>query len=75
MRIALLPVIVLSVAGCSNEQIYNAIQDSQKIDCQKYPDTRYENCMNELSAPYEEYEKERQETKDGQQTKSRLAGQ
>ncbi len=56
-----LPAIALLalIAGCSNKQLYGALQDSQKVECQKYPDTRYEECMERLSTPYEEYENDR----------------
>jgi hypothetical protein len=59
MKPVVLLMISLGLAACSNEQIYNAVQDSQKVECQKYPDTRYEECMKELSTPYDEYERER----------------
>ncbi|GAB3284852.1 hypothetical protein [Parahaliea aestuarii] len=60
MRGVILLSVLASVTGCSNQQVYNAIQDSQKVECQKYPDTRYEECMQQLDTPYEEYEAERQ---------------
>ena len=60
MREAVLLSFLLGLTGCSNQQVYNAIQDSQKVECQKYPDTRYEECMQQLATPYEEYEAERQ---------------
>jgi len=59
MRSVFLLLVLLCSAACSNEQIYNAVQENQKLECQKYPDTRYEECMKELSTPYREYEEER----------------
>lgn len=56
-------VMLLGLAGCSNQQVYTAVQDSQKVDCQKYQDTRYEKCLAELDTPYDEYEKDRQALK------------
>ena len=59
MKVAYVLLVSVLLAGCSNQQLYNAVQDSQKVDCQKYPDTRYEKCMEEFSVPYEEYESDR----------------
>jgi hypothetical protein len=50
----------LGATGCSNQQVYNAIQESQRVDCQQYPDTRYEECMQQLEKPYGDYEEERE---------------
>ena len=52
---------LLLLAGCTNQQIYNALQDGQKVDCQKYPDTRYATCMEQLSTPYDEYAQDRED--------------
>ncbi len=52
-------VLCLGATACSNQQVYNAIQESQRVDCQQYPDTRYEECMEQLDKPYADYEEER----------------
>jgi len=52
-------VLCLGATACSNQQVYNAIQESQRVDCQQYPETRYEDCMEQLDKPYEDYEEER----------------
>jgi hypothetical protein len=59
-RCTLLPVLCCCAAGCSNQQVYNAIQESQRVDCQQYPDTRYEECMQQLDKSYQDYEEERE---------------
>jgi hypothetical protein len=59
VRLLVLPLLLLASLGCSNRQIYSAIQEGQRVDCQKYPDTRYEQCMEQLETPYDEYEAER----------------
>ncbi len=60
------PVLGLSVLGCTSEQLYTKIQNDRALECQKYPDTRYEECMAQLSGPYDEYEESLPE-KDSQQ--------
>lgn len=55
-RLAALPVLAgILMAGCSNEQVYNAIQENQRLECAKLPDSRYADCMRELSTSYREY--------------------
>jgi hypothetical protein len=54
----------LLLLGCTNKQVYNAVQDAQVLECQQYPDTRYDRCMEELSVPYEEYERDRRALED-----------
>ena len=49
------------VQACSQQQVYDAIQQNRQLECQKLPGTQYEECMKQYSEPYEEYERERQE--------------
>lgn len=51
----------ICLVSCTNEQIYNSVQENQKMECQKYPDARYEECMKELGTSYRDYEKEKKE--------------
>ena len=61
----LLVVCATVVRACSNEQVYNAIQQNRQLECQKLPGTQYEECMREFSQPYKDYKRERDElTKD-----------
>jgi hypothetical protein len=57
VRIAL----AATLTSCSSEQIYNAVQNNQKLECQKYPDVRYEECMDRLNTSYDDYETDRNE--------------
>lgn len=54
------------VCACSNEQIYTAIQDNQRLECSKLPEPQYEKCMAELETPYDEYERDRREVLEGE---------
>ena len=56
------------LAACTNQQLYNGIQGHQKLECQKLPGSQYDECMKEVSEPYESYERDREELmKDDQQ--------
>ncbi len=63
VRFPVCVVLLTVLIGCTNEQVYTAVQDSQRIECQKYPDTRYEECMEQLNTPYDEYEMNREAEK------------
>jgi uncharacterized protein YcfL len=60
MKIRLLSLITLLLIGCSNKQIYNSVQENQRMECGKLPQNQYEECMREYSTSYEEYERERE---------------
>jgi hypothetical protein len=49
------------VQACSHQQVYDAVQQNRQFECQKLPGSQYEECMEQYSEPYEEYERERQE--------------
>lgn len=66
MKTSLTIAITLSVMACSNKQIYTAVQDNQRLECGKLPQDQYEQCMQELEIPYEEYEQERQVILEGE---------
>ena len=56
----LLPALLcVLVAGCTSEQVYNKVQNDLALECQKYPDSRYDECMAQLPGPYDEYEASR----------------
>jgi len=57
----LLMLLLILIAGCSNRQIYDAIQANQKNECLKIPSPEYEKCMERINKPYDKYEEERQE--------------
>ena len=50
--------------GCSNQQIYQAIQEHKKAECRMHPSSDdYEACMKQQEEPYESYERARVEEK------------
>jgi hypothetical protein len=61
------PVVLLGLAACSQQQVYDAVQQNRQLECQKLPDSQYEECMKQYSEPYKEYERERQELLRGEE--------
>ncbi len=55
------------ISACTNKQVYETIQTHKRLECQKLVRTaEYEKCMQEVSASYEEYTRNRDEVlKDG----------
>lgn len=60
MRASLCLTAVFLLAGCTNQQIYTAIQENRRQECGKLPKGQYEQCMRDYDTSYEEYERERQ---------------
>lgn len=59
-RLVTIAIALLLTGACTNQQIYDAAQQNRALECQKYPDTRYEECMATVEKDYEEYERERE---------------
>ncbi len=51
----------LALSACSNRQVYDTIQNNQQLECQKLPGTQYEECMKQVSEPYDQYKRDRDE--------------
>ena len=66
MKASLILVIALALLGCSNKQIYTAVQENRRLECSKLPQDQYEQCISEYDTPYDEYERERQAVIDGE---------
>ncbi|MEM0954600.1 MAG: hypothetical protein AAGI24_10720 [Pseudomonadota bacterium] len=55
----LLPGLLL-LAGCTQQAVYEAIQNSERLECQKEARTvLYLECMERFSLPYEDYKQQR----------------
>jgi hypothetical protein len=52
---------VIAISACSNRHIYDAVQHNNELECGKLPQAQYEQCMEEISQSYEEYQRDREE--------------
>lgn len=50
------------IVACSNQNAYESIQHSQKIECQKLPPSQVNECLQNTETSYDEYERARQES-------------
>lgn len=49
------------LAACTNQQLYNAIQQNRQLECQKLSGSQYDKCKQEVSEPYESCERDLEE--------------
>ena len=61
MKMIPLCLALLILAGCSNRDIYEVIQADNRYQCEKLPPSEYDECMQDASQSYDEYERERKE--------------
>ncbi|MEM1401727.1 MAG: hypothetical protein AAGG55_00220 [Pseudomonadota bacterium] len=52
--------IAATVSACTNQQVYDTAQQNHALECQKYPDSRYEDCMRTVETDFETYQRERE---------------
>ena len=57
--------VLLAISGCINQQIYESVQHSNKLECEKNPEYSREKCLRQVNEPYEDYEAHRQSTLEG----------
>lgn len=57
---------IAAFSGCSNQSIYEAVQQSNKQECEKNQESARERCIERLGESYEDYERSRQEILDGE---------
>lgn len=64
-NVCLFSVVVLLLASCSNQQMYDSIQKNNEIRCFELPVPQQEECLEKVrSVGYEEYELERKKASD-----------
>ncbi len=61
MKVKLIFLIFLIIAGCSSRGAYEGIQTSNRFECSKLPSPQYDECMNNANKSFDEYERERKE--------------
>jgi hypothetical protein len=66
MRYLIILLCLTLAQACSNRQVYDAIQNRQKVLCQEVPRSEYQKCMEEADASYDTYKKERDKVEETQ---------
>lgn len=58
-----LPLVLLQ--ACTNREVYDALQNRQKVLCQEQPKSEYEKCMQQADESYDTYKKNREAVETG----------
>ena len=61
IRISVIYICASLLIACTNQEIYDAVQENRQQECQKLPPSAYEECIKQHSEPYDGYERRRQE--------------
>lgn len=61
MKLTVAALFLVSIAGCSNRDLYSAIQESYQQECLKLADSQQQECINRHNETYGEYTRKRTE--------------
>ena len=53
-------VLVVGLSSCTNQQVYDSVQNSSQLECDKLQMVQREECLKRMAPSYEKYEAERQ---------------
>ena len=63
MNLKIMSISILSLTACSHQQLYDAVQQGQQVECQKLQAEQYQQCMQKYAKPYQQYQQEREQVK------------
>jgi hypothetical protein len=52
---------ILVITACTTQQYYEGLKAGQRANCLKYPDSEYDDCIDETNTEFEEYKSQRKE--------------
>ena len=65
MRTSILVFALTATTACSHQQMYNALQHNQRLDCDKQPGDLYQECLTSLEPDFAEYQRQQQQVMTG----------
>ena len=51
----------LTMAACTRQQYYEGMKAGHKASCLEYPESEYEDCVDETKTSFEEYKRQREQ--------------
>jgi hypothetical protein len=60
-KLAVAAGLLLALAGCTNQDAYNAVRENRLHECQYLPPSEQEECVQRYDKTYEEYQRQREE--------------
>jgi hypothetical protein len=61
MRCFALVAAVWMLQACTQQSVYEAVQNREKVLCEQQPPSEYRDCMARASKPYATYKREKEE--------------
>ena len=55
-----IPVLAVSLCACTDKQVYDSVQNSNKLECDKLQTVQREECLKRLAPEYDKYKAERE---------------
>lgn len=62
-RLIMFFTLTLCLSACSNKQIYDGAQYNNERECYQRPESQIDECLQQNSQPYEDYQREREALK------------
>lgn len=60
-RFYLTGLLILFVSACSSQQYYEGLKAGHRAKCLEYPESEFEDCVDDASTSYHEYNRKRNE--------------
>jgi len=57
----LVALLLLSLTACTRQQYYEGLKAGRRATCLEYPESEYEDCVDETNTSFEEYKRQRQQ--------------
>ena len=62
----LFALLLLTMTSCTSQQYYEGLKAGHRAGCLEYPESEYEDCVDETETSYEEYKLQREQAIGGQ---------
>ena len=57
----LLALLLITMTACTKQQYYESIKAGSKASCLEYPESEFEDCVDETNTSFEEYQRQREQ--------------
>ena len=53
--------LLLALSACSKQQYYEGLKAGRRASCLEYPESEFEDCVDETNTSFEEYKRQREQ--------------
>ena len=54
-------ILALTLAACTNQQFYQGLKAARQANCLEYPESEYQDCVDDTGTGYNEYTDQRRQ--------------